>query len=150
MFGANRAPILHWHYHYLQMDWNKIPHNQCHIGDPSGASKTISEPMVRSTQTMHQSRIKISTISKQTKTSIHSSLVTYVYHRGCRKRFLCLWYVWRKQCTYLALTVPLYPNGLKRDSTWLMSPMRSIGCIQNDFWANGTFDANCSPILRQG
>jgi hypothetical protein len=33
------------------------------------------------------------------------------------KRFLCLWYVWCKQCTYLALTLTLCPNGLKRDST---------------------------------
>jgi hypothetical protein len=41
----------------------------------------ISEPMVRSTQTMQQSRIKISIISKQTKTSIHLSLVTKKYHR---------------------------------------------------------------------
>jgi hypothetical protein len=52
-FGTNRAPILHWHYHCLQMDWNKIPHEQCHIGDPSGASKIISDPMLRSAQTVH-------------------------------------------------------------------------------------------------
>jgi hypothetical protein len=44
-FGGNRAPILHWHYHCLQMDWNEIPHDQCHIGDPSGVSKTIYDPM---------------------------------------------------------------------------------------------------------
>jgi hypothetical protein len=75
-FDANRAPILHWHYHWLQMDWNEIPHDQCHIRDPSGASKTISDPMLRSTQTVHLSCVKISTISKQTKTSIHLSLVT--------------------------------------------------------------------------
>jgi hypothetical protein len=74
-FGANRAPILHWHYHHLQMDWNEIPHDQCHIGDPSGVSKIISDPMLRSAQTVHLSCVKVSTISKQTKTSIHLSLV---------------------------------------------------------------------------
>jgi hypothetical protein len=75
-FGANRAPILHWHYHCIQMDWNEIPHYQCHIGDPSGASKTISDPMLRSVQTVHLSCVKISTISKQTKMSIHLCVIT--------------------------------------------------------------------------
>jgi hypothetical protein len=42
-----------------------------------GASKTIFEPMVRSTQTMHLSCIKISTISKWTKRSFQLSLITY-------------------------------------------------------------------------
>jgi hypothetical protein len=63
-FDANRASILHWRYHYLQMDSNEIPRDQCHIGDPSGASKTISDPMLCSAQTMHLSCVKISTISK--------------------------------------------------------------------------------------
>jgi hypothetical protein len=75
-FVANSAPILDWQYRCLQMDWNKIPHDQCHLGDPSGASKMISEPTVRSAQTVHLSCIKVSTTSKQTKTSIHLSLVT--------------------------------------------------------------------------
>ena len=35
-----------------------------HLGVPSGASKTISEPLVRSTKTVLLSRINISTISK--------------------------------------------------------------------------------------
>jgi hypothetical protein len=76
MFSANRAPILQWHYQCLQMDWNEIPHDQCDIGDLSGASKMISDPMLHSTQTVHLSCVKISTISKQTKTSIHLSLIT--------------------------------------------------------------------------
>jgi hypothetical protein len=76
MFGANCAPIMHWHYHCLQMDWNDIPHDQCHLGDPSGVSVMISEPMVRSVQTVHLSCITINTITKQTKMSIHLSLVT--------------------------------------------------------------------------
>jgi 3-oxoacyl-(acyl-carrier-protein) synthase len=88
------------------MDWNEIPHDQCHIEDPSGASKTISEPMLRSVQTVNLSCVKISTISKWTKASIHMSLVTKEYHQVCPKRFMCLCYVWRKLCTYLALTLP--------------------------------------------
>jgi hypothetical protein len=114
MFSENRAPILHRHFHYPYMDWNEIPQDQCHIGDPSGASKMISEPMVCLAQTMHLSCVKFSTISKQTKTSIHLSLVTYEYHRVRPKRFLSD--VWWKLCSYLVLTLTLSPNGLKRDS----------------------------------
>ena len=33
------------------------------------------------------------------------------------KRFLSLWYVWRKLCTYLAPILTPCPNGSKRDST---------------------------------
>ena len=43
---------------------NKIPHDPCNLGVPSRASKTFSEPMVCSTQTVQLSCVKISTISK--------------------------------------------------------------------------------------
>jgi hypothetical protein len=91
------------------------------------------EPMVRSVHTVHLSCVKISTISKYTKTSIHSSLVTKEYHRVRPKWFLSLWYIWCKLCTYIALTIRLSPNGLKWDSTWPISPRRSIGCDQQRF-----------------
>jgi hypothetical protein len=62
MFSTNRACILHRHQHYLQMDQNEIAHD---LGFPSGASKMISVPLVRSAQTVHLSCIKISTISNE-------------------------------------------------------------------------------------
>ena len=65
------------------------------------------------------------------------------------KRFLCRWYVWRKLCTYLALTPTMSANGPKRDSTRPMSHRSSIGCVQNDFRANGTFGKNRAPIWHQ-
>ena len=58
------------------LDEKEIPHDPRHIGVPSGASKTISEPMVRSAQTVHLSCVKISTISKQTESIFHLNLVT--------------------------------------------------------------------------
>jgi hypothetical protein len=61
----------------------------------------ISEPVVRSTQTTHLSCVNISTISKQTESSFHLSLVTEEYHLVCPKRLLRLWYVWCKLYTYL-------------------------------------------------
>jgi hypothetical protein len=72
--------------HCLQMDRNKIPHDPRHLGVPTGASKMILEPMFSLTQTMHLSCVKISIISKWTKST--------------------------------------------------------FGCVQNDFWADGTFIAN--------
>jgi hypothetical protein len=116
---------------------------------PSVASKMILEPVVHSTQTMHLPYVKISTISKWTKMSIHLSLVTYEYHRVCPKRFLSQWYVWCKPWIYLALTPTLSPNGSQRDFTWPMSLRSFIGCVQNDFQAYGMFGTNCAPILRQ-
>jgi hypothetical protein len=127
------------------MDWNGIPPNQSHKGDPSGASKMIYEPMLCSVQTVHLSSVKVSTMSKQTKTSIHLSLVTLEYHRARPKWFSSLWYVRRKPCTNLASRLALSPNRPKRASTWASSP-RTIACVQNDFWA--MFGANCAPILH--
>jgi hypothetical protein len=63
-------------------DQNNIPHDPRHLEIPSGASKTIFEPMVHLAQTVHLSClscIKISTLSKQTETSFHLSLVTSEY-----------------------------------------------------------------------
>ena len=131
------------------MDQNEIPLGPRHIGVPSDVSKMISEPMVRSAQPVHLSCDKITTISKWTATSFHLSLVTYEYHQVRPKRFLSLWYVWRKPYTNLAPILALSPNRPKEDSTWPMSPMSSIGCVQNYFGAYGTFGANRALILRE-
>jgi hypothetical protein len=71
------------------------------------------------------------------------------YHRVRSKRFLRLWYVWCKPCTYLALILTLSLNGPKWDSTWPTSPRCSIRCVQNDFQAYGTLGESRAPILLQ-
>jgi hypothetical protein len=81
--------------------------------------------------------------------SFHLSLIASEYHGVRPKWFLSRWYVWRKLCTYLAPALTLSPNRKKWDCIWPTSPRSSIGCIQNDFWAYGTFDANRAPILHQ-
>jgi hypothetical protein len=53
-----------------------LTNTNSHLGVPSIASNSISEPTVRPTQTVHQSCIKSITISKQTELSFHLSLVT--------------------------------------------------------------------------
>jgi hypothetical protein len=76
MFGANHAPIFHWHKDFLQMDQNEIPHDPRHLEVPLCVSITISKPMVPLVQTLPLSCVKISTISKWTESSFHLNLVT--------------------------------------------------------------------------
>jgi hypothetical protein len=52
------------------MERREIPHVPRHLGVPSGASRMISEPTVRSMQTVHLSCDKIGIISKLTKLSL--------------------------------------------------------------------------------
>jgi hypothetical protein len=125
MFNTNRAPILHRHKHYLQLDQNKIPHDPRHLGVPSGASKMISEAGERLAQTVHLSCVKICSISKWTESSIHLSLVTQEYHQVRPKSFLSLWYVRHKPCTYLASRLALYQIN------WIKHPLelRHLGVL---------------------
>jgi hypothetical protein len=115
---------------------------------PKQASKAISK--LRLAQTMHLYCTDTNTVSKWIEPRFHMTNFTEETHRVCPKRFLNLWYVCHKPCTYLSVTLTLSPNGLKWDSTWPMSPRRCIRCVQNDFWDDGTFGANRAAILRQG
>jgi hypothetical protein len=105
----------------------------------SGVSKMISKPMVCMVQTVPQSCVKVSTISKWTKMSFRLSLISSDYYRVHLKRFLSLWHARRKVCTYLVSKLELSPNGPKWASTWVSSSTNSIGCIKNHFLAYGTF-----------
>jgi hypothetical protein len=53
------------------MDQNEILHDPRPQGVPSGASKSVSEDMVRLVQTMDLSCIDTNTISKRTKTRFY-------------------------------------------------------------------------------
>ena len=111
MFGANCARILRQDWHYFQTDQNKLSLLHHQLGEPTGASKPIFEPMVRLAQTVHVS----CTLTKLSPNgpSFHLSLVTKEYHRVRPKQFMSRWYVWRKLCTYLAPTLTLSPNEKK-------------------------------------
>ena len=128
---------------------NEIPHDPCHTRVPSGSSTMISEPMVHLAQTVHLSCVKISTISKQTETRLDLSLMTKEFHWVRPKWLPSLRYVRSKQYIYLVLRLALSPNRMKRASSWALSPMSTIGCVQIDLWAYGMFGANLTPILRQ-
>ena len=116
MLSANRAPILLQDKHYLQMDQNELPLEPCHLGVPSGVSKTISEAMVRSCKpcTYLASRLHYLQMDQ-------NELPLDPRHLGvpsaASKTISEPWYVWRKPCTDLAPTITLSPNGPKRDST---------------------------------
>jgi hypothetical protein len=134
-----RAPILHRHYCCLQTDRNEIQQDPRHLGVSSGACKMISEPMVCSVQTKHLSCVKISTISKQTEISFRLSLNSTEYHRVHPKWFY-------EPMLYSAQTVHIHcikistiSKGPKWASTWTSSSSNSIGCIEKNFLACGTF-----------
>ena len=76
MLGANHAPILRQHSQYFQMDRNELPLEPHHVGVRSGASKMISEPMVRLAQIMHLSCPDTNTVYKQTQTRFHMTHIT--------------------------------------------------------------------------
>jgi hypothetical protein len=130
-----------------QMNWIKHPLELRHLGVLLGACKTISEPMVCLAQTMHLSCTDTNTISKWTKTRFDMTHVTLEFHQVRPKPFLMMWYVWHKQCSYLASRLVLYSNGLNRASTWASSPESTMSCVQNDFWAYGTFSAKPCTYL---
>jgi hypothetical protein len=68
-------------YHYLRMDWIKHPLEPRHLGVPSGASKTISEPTVCLAQTCKY-LVPTPTLSPNgTKTRFHMAHVTFEFHR---------------------------------------------------------------------
>jgi hypothetical protein len=84
------------------MDRNEIRHDPRHLGVPSGASKMVSEPMIRSAQTVHLSYTNTISISKWTEMRFHMTHVTWQFHHVHPKRFSSLWYFRRKPCTFLA------------------------------------------------
>jgi hypothetical protein len=107
----------------------------------------IFELMVHFTQTAHLSCVKISTISKRTQTSFHLCLITKEYHQVRPKR---------EPMVYSAQTLHLYCTDSNTTSKRIEtrfhmthSPRSSIGCVQDDFWADGTFDTNRAPFLHQ-
>jgi hypothetical protein len=104
------------------MDQNEVPLEHHHLGVPSGASKMISESMVRSVQTMHLFCTDANSISNQTETRFHMTHITYKFHRVRPKQFLTQWYIHRKPCTYFASILALSPNKLK----WLPLEPRHI------------------------
>jgi hypothetical protein len=62
--------------HHLQIDQKKFLIEPRHLRAPSGASKTISEPILRLAQTAHLPCTDTNTVSKQTKTRFHMTHVT--------------------------------------------------------------------------
>jgi hypothetical protein len=107
----------------------------------------ISE--LRLAQTVHLSCTDSNSVSKWIKTRFHMTNVTEEIHRVRPKWFLILYYVRRKPCTYLVSRLALCPNRPKQASTCASSHRSTIWCVQNDFRAYDTFNANRASILRQ-
>jgi hypothetical protein len=101
MFGANRAPILHQDWHYLQTDWTELPLEAHHLGVPLSASKMIYKPMLCLTQTAHLSCTDANTVSKRIELRFHMTHVTEELLRVRLKWFLSPWYFRRSRAPIL-------------------------------------------------
>jgi hypothetical protein len=73
-------------------------------------------------QTVHLSCIKIRTISKQIEPRFHMSLFTKEYHRVRPEKFLSLWCIRHKSCTYLAPKL----THLQRDRSEILYDTRHL------------------------
>jgi hypothetical protein len=99
----------------------------------------ISEPVVCSVQTVHQSYTDTNTVSKL----VWNEIPHYPRHLGvslgaCKTISEPMVCSARTVRTYCVSRLALSPKGLKQVSTWASSPRSTIVCIQNDFWAYGT------------
>jgi hypothetical protein len=145
MFNANCAPIL------CSTISKRNEQSSTRPSSPrsnSGAPKMIYDPIVRLTQTEHLSCTTANTVWKHIKMWFYMTHVTSEFHRVPPIVFPSLRNVRGKPCINLASSVALSPNVPNRASTWASSPKSPIECIQNDFYAYGTFSANCAPILH--
>ena len=110
---------------------NETPHDPCHLGVPLGASKMISDPMVRLAQTVHQSYINTNTISKWTDwdstgpTSPRSCI-------GCVQNDIWAYGTFTQTMHLSYINTNTISKQTERDSTWPTSPRSSIGCVQNN------------------
>jgi hypothetical protein len=92
----------------------ELPLGPHHLGVPTGTSKTISEQMVCSVQTVLLSCTNTNTVSKYTKMRFHTTHVTYEFHRVRPKLYMMYWYVQCKPCAFLASRFALSANGPNR------------------------------------
>jgi hypothetical protein len=96
---------------------------------------------------MHLSCTKISTISKRTELAPDLRLLG-VPSEASKMIFEPM--VRLVQTVHLSCTNTNIISKQKEASFHMTtSPRSSIRCVQNDFQANGTFDANRAPVLRQ-
>jgi hypothetical protein len=161
-FDTNCAPFLHQDYHHLQTDSNKLPLDTHHLGVSSGASKTNSEPMVRSAQNLLLYCTDSNTVSKRIETRFH---MTHYLQTDSNKfpldpRHLGVSSGVSKMISELIVcsvqTVHLYCTNTNTVSKrtkmrfhMTHSPRSSIGCVQHDIRVDGTLGTNRAPFSRQ-
>jgi hypothetical protein len=111
------APTLTTSPNRLKWDstWSTSPRNSI------GCVQNYFEPLVRSTQTMHLSCIKISTISKWTKRSFQLSLVTYQGVSSSSSKMISEPKVRLVQIVHLSC-IQMDRNGIPHDSSHVGVP----------------------------
>ena len=110
---------------------NKIPHDPRHLGVPSGASKTISEPMVRVAQTVTYLALTITPSPNRPNEIPHDPHHLGVASGASKMIFEPM--VRLVQTVHLCyINTNTISKWTERDSTRPTSPRSSIGCVQNN------------------
>ena len=129
------------------MERSEIPHDPRHLGVPSGASKIISDPMVRLTHTVHYLASRLALCPKGQKElplEPRHLVVPLSASKTISESMVC-----RAQTMHLSCTDTNTISKWKEVRFHMTtSPRSSIRCVQNDCRAYGTFNANRIPILR--
>jgi hypothetical protein len=132
------------------MDRTELPLEPRHLGVPWSASKMISMTMVCSVQSVHLSCTDSNTISKQTKTRLHMTQVTYEFHQVRPKLFMSLWYIQCKPCTYIASRLALSrtrPNRAPPDPRHLGVPSGASKTIYEPMYVWHKPSTYLTPML---
>jgi hypothetical protein len=142
---------------------NELPVEPSHLGGPSGASKTISKPMVRLAQTMHDediigSNMTILTTSKLKVQPFYMRLIIdtfdelVLHHKMCvfsfselltlmKRKFNCIWKEWKVNEVDWGPS-PNIPNVIHQATTSLLA-QRKKESKSNTFWKT---NSNCRRV----
>ena len=110
---------------------NDIPHDPRHLGVPLGASKTISEPMVRLGKPCTYLTSTLTPSPNGPNEIPHGPRhlgVPSGASKTISEPLVCL----AQTMHLLYINTITISKWTERDSTWPTSPRSSIGCVQND------------------
>ena len=129
------------------MERSEIPQDPSHLRVPSDVSKMISEPMVRSTQTVQLSCVKISTICKWAELSLEPR------HLGVpsgASKMISEPKVRLAQTMHLSCTETNTVSKWKEVKFHMTHVTLEFHRVRPKYFrAYGTFDTNRAPIKRQ-
>jgi hypothetical protein len=126
---------------------NRAPPDPRHLGVPSGASKTIYEPVVRLAQTEHLSFTDANTVSKRIEIPIPHNQHHLGVPSGASNTISEPTVHLTKTMHQSCIKSSTISKRIETSLHLATSPRSPIECVQNNFYAHGMFNANRPPIF---